>query len=172
MASPLSLSADHAFGKKEKARTDFEAGALGRLQVDIEPNLVVLDTEADHAALLDKIVGLPNGENRGVLKSGEDGGNVLFIIGVEKQDVTNAQIVPVLYVDDLDGVRTNLLASDHGFQIARSSGLSEDTEIEGPVVRAEGFGRPVNKLCKMVEKGGLDAILIGGGLSRGWKREA
>src|SRR3990170_1694213 len=61
----------NVFRELQQLRADLQSGALGRIQIDVESNLVVFDDKTDHAPGSREFVALTHGQHRRALEQSE-----------------------------------------------------------------------------------------------------
>jgi len=160
----LPAIADHGLGEEQEPRTNPEIGTLRHFQIDIKSNLAFLEAETDHAALLDKIVGFADGEDRGSVQAGENCGHALFVSANNKKEMAAAGAVFLLKVPNLKGMRADLLSLNGGFEKAGESILSRGAKDQGTIPGANCARWPIHELSEMKNESGLQLILSGIGL--------
>ena len=151
--------ADDGLGEEQEPRTDLEIGALRRLQIDIEANLVFQKAETDHAALLNKVVGFPNGEDRGVVQFGENCGGMPSVPAHDEKEMAPGGVFLLLKMADLKRARANLFALNGGFKNAKQGVLTCGAKDDGAVLGTKSVRRPIHELREMENEGGLQLIL-------------
>ena len=107
---------DHAPGKKQEPGTDFDVGTPGCRQIDIEASLVVLEAESDDAALLKEVVGLTDGEDRGIVDRLEQSCRALFVLTNDKKKIAGPGIVVFEKMTHLQRMRADAFSSHRAFQ--------------------------------------------------------
>ncbi|HKI13067.1 MAG TPA: hypothetical protein VKA02_13185 [Candidatus Acidoferrum sp.] len=159
IALSLPAIADDGLGEEQEPRTDLDIGALRRLQIDVETNLVFQKAETDHAALLNKFVGFPNGEDRGVVQFGENCGGTLFVPAHYEKEMASSGVFLLLKMADLKRPRANLLAPNGGFKNAGQGAFTCGAKDQGAVLGTKSIRRPIHELREMENEGGFQLIL-------------
>jgi hypothetical protein len=167
IASSLPAIADYGLGKKQEPRADLKIGALSIVQIDVEANLVVLQAETDHAAMLNKVVGFADGEDGGTVQAGQNCGRSLLVTACNEKEMTAPGIFVLLKMANLQGTRADLLALNGVFEDAGERIFSHGTEDEGTIPGAERVHGPIHELRKMENESSLQLIFTGTGLRVG-----
>jgi predicted nucleic acid-binding Zn-ribbon protein len=157
--SSLLAIADDGLGKKQEPRTDLEIGALRRFQIDIEANLVFLKAETDHAALLNKIVGFADGEDRSAVQGCKNCGRTSFVPAHNEKEMASSGVLLLLKMADLKRARADLLALNGGFKNAGQGAFTCGAKDQGAVLGTKSVRRPIHELREMENEGGFQLIL-------------
>src|SRR5262245_8896525 len=140
-------------------RADFELGAPRRVHVDLETNHALLQIESDDAAARREVLGLADGEHRGLPQAGE---HLLERAGLRpgrEQDVAGPELPEVLQPPDANRPALDLLAADHVVDVRPERILAEDAEDEGGVAVGERLAGPGDEPSEVDQEGGLHLVL-------------
>lgn len=92
---------------------------MRRIQVDLEPDMIIFSRELNHHPALRRLVYLGYGENAAMVKSADDSAELLDLGAVDEQDLAIPDLIDAAETANDQGVLRNALTAHGLIQAAR-----------------------------------------------------
>src|SRR3989304_1492962 len=136
----------------QQLRADLQSGVVGRIQIDLESNLVVVDEKSDHASGGGKIIRLAHRQRRRVPEDTENPLRARLLRAAHKQHM--ATVLPLNLREALHRQCpvARQLPSNGVVQVVAERILAQYAEVDRALRGTERRRRPLDKLGKIHQK--------------------
>src|SRR5207244_870811 len=130
-------------------------------RVNLKSHLIVFQYEVDDASILGETLRIPDGQNRRPLQALQDRFETLPLRRADKEDQASSHFLRALHLFEREGPSIKCLTREDFLKGASKGILSEDTDCYRTIRTLGTGGRPLDKLCKAVQKCGFNLVLGG-----------
>ena len=156
-------------GEKQEPRADFDLGQIGRFEIDVEANPVLLHVESNHSAIREKVIGFADREDWDAAEAPQDCALAAGLGAAQEHDVASLDVLRPGYQAEMKHPGSRGLALDDALEFLATRLVVEDAETEKVVCAIESSDRPVHELHEVEKKCGLDPVLPGDNLGGGMR---
>jgi hypothetical protein len=134
------------------------------------PKRILLPWKQKAMTLLKEVLGLSDGEDRGIVDSLQQSCRALFVVTDNKKKIAGPGIVVLEKMTDLQRMRGDSFSLQRAFQKSRQRVFIGNAKDQHAIRRSQHLGRPINELSEMENERGFQLILSGRGLCvhRNW----
>lgn len=145
-------------GETEQFGTDSQPGLSGGAVIDLKTNLIVFDYEIDHATGFDELIGLAYGQNAGVVKPGDNFGQIFLQFGADEQDLAICGLNCRGELLQFKGAASDRFIPNGFFQVVSKDILTQHTNDNRRIGISENFGRPIHEFGEIEQESRLDLV--------------